>query len=114
MNSPLSSFTREELEKKLIHMTAFIAYQLATEWIELTEPTAKVIRTPEAEKENTDRVLQHIVCVWPAWDVLEKTHESYHIMKEWVECCHKQALVKPCICDGCKIEETETNNGSAN
>lgn len=105
MNPVLKDYTREQLEDKIIHMTAFIAYQLATEWIESTEPTAKVIRTQEAEVENDKRIRDHMVCVWPAWDILEKTHPAYGIMKEWVQKNVEAALIKPCVCDGCKKPE---------
>ncbi len=98
----LTKYTREELEKKLVHMTSFIAYKLASEYIELTEATAKQIRTPEAELENTNRILEHMVCVAPAWDIVEKTHPGYDIMADWVKKNVEQALVSPCICDGCK------------
>ena len=107
MNADLSSYTREQLERKLLHMVSFIAYKLASEYIELTEPEAKVIRTAEAELENTNRILEHMVCVFPAWDVLEKTHPGYEIMKDWIESNHRQTLVRPCVCDGCKVDERE-------
>ena len=102
MNEILNKYTREELEKMILHMTAFAAYQLATEYIELTEPLAKQIRTPEAELENTKRILEFIVLAYPAWDVIELTHPAYDVMRKWVEENHKIALLKPCICDGCK------------
>lgn len=108
MTNILSKYTREELEKKILHMTSFIAYQLATEYIEQTEPTAKIIRTAEAEEENMNRILQHMVCIFPAWDVVELTHPGYDIMKEWVATNHKNTLVKPCICDGCKVDVQES------
>jgi len=103
MSKALSKYTREELERKLLHMTAFIAFKLATEYIERTEPTAKVIRTKEAEEENDQRIADHIVCIFPAWDIVEETHPGYkEAMREWVEKNHKAILVRPCICDGCK------------
>ena len=105
MTTILNKLSREELERKLLHMTSFIAYKLATEYIELTEPTAKQIRTPEAEGENTARVLEHMVCVFPAWDIVELTHPGYDVMKEWVKKNVEGSLLKPCICDGCKKDE---------
>lgn len=102
MTTILASYAREDLERKLLHMTSFIAFKLATEYIELTEPTAKVIRTKEAEEENSLRILDHIVCVYPAWDIIEKTHPGYDVMREWVKKNHETTLLKPCICDGCK------------
>lgn len=109
MNKLLASYTREDLEKKLLHMVEFCSFQLATEFIQLTEPTAKVIRTGEAELENTKRVLEFIVCIWPAWDLVEKVNPSYDIMKEWVKKNHEQALEKACICLGCKTESDKIN-----
>ncbi len=103
MTNILASYTREELERKLLHVTGFAAYELATEYIELTEPTAKVIRTAEAEIENMNRIRQMMVLIWPAWDVVEKTHPGYDIMKEWIQKNHEQALVKPCSCEGCDV-----------
>ncbi len=107
MTNILAKYSREELERKLLHMTSFIAYQLATQYIQMTEKEAAVIRTPEAEAENSQRIKDHIVCVFPAWDVIELTHPGYDIMKEWVAANHKETLVKPCVCDGCKEDTVE-------
>jgi hypothetical protein len=104
MREILKKYSREELEKKLIHMTSFIAYKIACEYIELTDPLAKIIRTKEAEEENAQRVLEHIVCVFPAWKIVEETHPGYDSMTKWVEENHKKALIKPCICEGCETE----------
>ena len=101
MNKALESYTREELERKLLHLTNFAANKLATEWIELTQPTAKVIRTPEAEMENTQRILDFMVLAWPAWDIIEKTHDGYEIMKPWIEKNHEQTVINACVCSGC-------------
>lgn len=102
MNNKLSQYTREQLESKVRHMVEFIAYKLATEYIELTEPGTKPVRTEEAERENDTRVLEHMVCVYPAWDVLESLFPEYSLMKDWVKTNHDKTLVKPCICSGCK------------
>jgi hypothetical protein len=102
MHKELESYTREQLEKKLLHVTSFLAYQIATEFIELTEPTMKVIRTKEAEEENMRRIVEAIVAVYPAWDIVEKTHPGYDHMHEWIKKNHDQALLKPCMCEGCK------------
>jgi hypothetical protein len=109
MHKELEQYTREQLENILMHMVSFLAYKLATEYIELTEPTASVIRTPEAEHENTLRIHEHMVCIWPAWDIVEKTHPGYDIMKEWVKKNHEQVLLKPCICVGCKKPDVLVN-----
>lgn len=109
MNSPLSAYSREELEKKLLHMVEFCAFQLATEFIQLTEPTMKVVRTGEAEVENTKRVLEFIVCVKPAWDLVERINPSYDIMKEWIDKNHEQALQSPCVCLGCRPQSDKIN-----
>lgn len=100
----LSSYSREELEAKLIHMTAFIAYHLANEYVERTEPTAKIIRTAEAEEENDRRVAQFMVCCLPAWDVIEITHPGYELMRDWVVDNCKSIMEKPCLCDGCNMK----------
>ena len=109
MNELLKDFTREQLENKLLHITEFIAFKLATEYIELTEPEAKIIRTAEGEEENAQRILEHIVCIYPAWDVLEKVYPSYNIMKDWVSTNHKRTLINPCSCSGCVIDNAEVN-----
>lgn len=101
----LEKYTREQLEAKMRHMVEFIAFKLATEYIELTEPMAKQIRTPEADHENSTRVLELMVCVFPAWDVLESLHPDYKIMKEWVQKNHENTLLKPCTCTGCKTKD---------
>jgi len=105
MTQILSTYTREELERKLLHMTSFIAFKLATEYIQRTEAGAMIIRTKEAEEENDQRIFDHIVCVFPAWDMVEKTHPGYDIMREWVKKNHESVLLKPCSCDGCKKDE---------
>jgi|SRR5580658_11096354 hypothetical protein len=102
MHESLKQYSREELENKLLHMTSFIAYKLSIAYMELSDPLQKVIRTDEAEIENTHRVIEHMICVFPALDILFKTHPSYDVMKEWIETNHKQALLRPCSCDGCK------------
>ena len=109
MKNILADYTREQLEAKLLHMTNFAANRLATEWIELTEPSAAIIRIPEAEQENVQRILDFIVLIWPAWDIVEKTHDGYEIMKPWIEKNHQQTLLKPCICSGC-IDKVESVN----
>lgn len=109
MNPILKDFTREQLEDKLLHITEFIAFKLATEYIELTEPEAKIVRTTEGEEENAQRVLEHIVCIYPAWDVLEKIYPEYNIMKDWVSSNHKRTLVKPCECSGCFKKDDKVN-----
>lgn len=109
MKKVLADYTREQLEAKLLHMTNFAANRLATEWIELTEPTATIIRTPEAEQENVQRILDFIVLIYPAFDIVERTHEGYDIMRPWIEKNHQQTLIKPCICSGCVEKEESTN-----
>ena len=104
MTKALETYTREELEKKVLHMTSFMAYHLASEYIELTEPLAKIIRTAESEAEHTAKILEYIVCIFPAWDIIEKTHPGYDVMTEWVKKNHEQALEKPCVCDGCVVD----------
>lgn len=102
MTDVLKDYTREQLERVVLHMTSFAAYQLATEYIELTEPLAKKIRTTEAEVENNKRILEFMVLSFPALDIIELTHPAYDVMRPWIEGNHKTALAKPCICDGCK------------
>ena len=106
----LEKYTREELEKKILHMTAFMAHKLATEYLSLSDPTfVQPIRTAEAEQEYNQRILEYMVCIYPAWDVVESTHDGYDIMKEWITKNHDNTLLKPCICDGCKVESDKIN-----
>jgi hypothetical protein len=107
VHKDLKELTREQLENKLIHMTSFIAFKLASEYIERTEPTAKVIRTIEAEEENDARIADFMVCCYPAWDVIEKTHPGYEVMRDWVKENHSQLLIRPCTCEGCKGKDKE-------
>jgi len=101
MTPILSKFSREELERKLMHMTEFVSYQLATEFIRLTEPSAAIIRTAEAEIENEDRIKEYMHCIWPAWDFLETTHPAYEYMKDWVKINVDKTKTGPCLCEGC-------------
>lgn len=109
MNKLLESYTREELENKLLHMVEFIAFQLATEFIQLTEPTAALIRTPEAEIENTERIKQLMVCVFPAWGVLQKVHPAYEYMDEWVKSNQEISQNGLCVCSGCTSARANIN-----
>ena len=102
MTNILSSYSREELERKLLHMTSFLAYKLAVEYMQLAQPETAIIRIQEAEEEHTWRTLELIVCLYPAWDIVEKTHPGYDAMKEWITKNHENALMRPCECDGCK------------
>lgn len=108
-NTTLKDYTREELEKMILHVTAFAAFKLATEYMELTEPLAKVVRTAEEELEHAERILEMIVLIFPLWSVIEKTHPGYELMKEWITKNHENALVKPCVCDGCKPLNDKVN-----
>jgi len=108
MKQPFKDLSREELESKLLHMVNWCAQKLATEYIEIAEPTAKITRTPEADLEHTQRILEYMGLIFPAWDLLELTHPGYDIMKEWVEKNKKNAFGE-CVCSGCKIDKEEVN-----
>jgi hypothetical protein len=98
----LSKLTREELERKLLHMVDFSRYQIALEWNERMDPSLKIIRTKEAEDENEERIFQFMIAIWPAWDIVEMIHPEYDVMKEWVKKNVEAKLVKACVCEGCK------------
>lgn len=101
----LEKYTREQLELKLRHMVEYLAFKIGEEYLTLTEPTAKVIRTKEAEKENEVRILDHMICIYPVWDVLADLIPTSAFLKEWVDACIKQNLQGPCTCSGCKPVE---------
>jgi 3-methyladenine DNA glycosylase AlkD len=101
----LEKYTREQLEAKIRHMVEFLAFKIGEEYLVLTEPTAKVIRTPEAERENEIRILDHMICIHPVWDVLSDLLPSSSFLKEWVDQCIKQNMTGPCTCSGCKPKD---------
>jgi hypothetical protein len=101
----LEKYTREQLEAKIRHMVEFLAFKIGEEYLSLTEATAKVIRTPEAEKENEIRILEHMICIHPVWDILSDLLPSSSFLKEWVDACIKQNLQGACTCSGCKPKD---------
>lgn len=100
----LKEFTREELERKLLHMISFTLHQLILEYLERTEPVSKVIRMEEAELENDKRIRDHIVSIFPALDICKLTHpEAHEALSKWIIDNHELIIVSPCLCEGCKI-----------
>lgn len=106
MQSELEKYTRQELESKLMHVINMIAYRLGAEWMTITEPDAKITRTPEAERENAKAVLENMMLARPLWEMIEQTHPSYDILRPWLE-LNKDKL-PTCICSGCKKKPKAT------
>lgn len=104
--SIVSTFTRQELEAKLLHMTELIVNWLGEEWISRIDPVAKVIRTEEAELENELRIKQFIISIFPLWDMIKITKPAfYDAMDGWIRLNHKLIVETPCACEGCKTLE---------
>jgi len=108
MLKELQAYSREELENKLMHLVNSAAYRLASEYIEQTEPMAKVIRTPEAEAEHIRRISEFMMLILPVWDLVEKTHPGYDVMTDWVIVKNKDKF-NPCVCSGCKKSDEIAN-----
>ena len=108
MLKELQTYTREELENKLMHLINSAAFRLASEYIEQTEPMAKVIRTPEAEAEHIRRIGEFMILAIPVWDIIEKTHPGYDVMTDWVINKNKDKF-NPCVCSGCKKNDEIVN-----
>lgn len=108
MKQPFKDLPREELERKLLHVVNWCAQKLATEYIEIAEPTTRPQRTPEQDLEHNVRILEYMGLIFPAWDLLELTHPSYNIMKEWVV-LNRNKSFDECICSGCKINGQDIN-----
>lgn len=102
MDTPFKNFTREQLEKKLLHLIDFLSYKLAEDFITRVNPEAKIVRTAEAELENENRIKELIIALHPAWDLVLAFNPSNDFLTEWVTKNHKQILIAPCECSGCK------------
>jgi hypothetical protein len=102
MDTPFKNFTREQLEKKLLHLIDFLSYKLAEDFNTRVHPEAKIIRTAEAEHENDERIKELIVALHPAWDLVLAFNPSTDYLTEWVTTNHQKIIIAPCTCSGCK------------